>query len=283
MSRRVLIASVVGLHASAAAVCLGLMLSGHRPPGEIGAVVVLAILLAQGSLLAIWAAFGGRATPWRFAGVVATLAVATLLLKKLTSSSALDPQTWGYFMLANMIGTSAPCLLLRFLGLQVVRPLAQDSGAVPYRFQFSLRSLLEWTAAVAVLCSMLQIMPADFRQEFTGARWYRMVIVFAVAGLVSVVWLWVALGARWLALRLALLALTLAAVTTLILMTHPPSILFIVALVASHAGCLFGTFLAVRTLGCRLLWRPPMPMQGSACVPVAPAEPEPACPGDSGP
>jgi hypothetical protein len=250
--RRILIGLVVGVNALAAAGC-PLLLAEHPRSEDLEALLV-AEAVGQGSLLPIWAALGGKRTPWRFAGAVAAIAALTLLLQKFLPGP--DAQVWGYFLLAQMIGTSVPLLLLRFFGLRVSRVPAEEVPRQAFRLQFSLRSMLEWTAAVAVLCGMLQVMPEGFRRAFVSIRWYEPACAFAVFGGLAALWLWVALGARWLGARLILLGFTLPmAGIVLASLGGPAGASTVFLLPVALAVWLLGSLWVVRLAGYRLRWR----------------------------
>ncbi|MGA2031647.1 MAG: hypothetical protein ABSG68_05285 [Thermoguttaceae bacterium] len=207
MKRRTVVGLVLGVNLLAAAGLEAIVvreLAGRYRP-IIQDALVAAVALAQGTLLAVWAALSGKRTAWRFGGAVVLAACATLLLQRAYS---FRPQEWGYFVTAQLIGTSIPLMLLRLLGLGMsVAPVgAQLPAEAPdrraFRVQFSLRALLEWTTALAVLCSMIRIMPEEFRHAFVSPDGAWLAGLFGLAGGLAASVLWVALGTRWLAARL---------------------------------------------------------------------------------
>jgi len=138
---------------------------GDRPDLFYLALVVPAPF-AIGSLLAIWAAFGGRAGPWRLlvALVPPAVLVSGMLSRRLRLS---EPGMWVVSLLLQAAVTSLVMLALRLGGGRIARP---DSPSEPFPrpFQFSLRLLLEWTCAIAVLSATLSLFPREAISEFAG-------------------------------------------------------------------------------------------------------------------
>ena len=74
-----------------------------------------------------------------------------------------DP-SYAFIVLVQMLGTSVPLLAARLVGLEVIRSLHDGSSPRVYRFQFSLRGLLEWTAGAAILLGMVPLLSDEFRR-----------------------------------------------------------------------------------------------------------------------
>ena len=163
-------------------------------------IFCLALVCSQGSLLAVWAAFGGKPTPWRMVAAILVCLPCLWLC-----SPYPDAQILALILLGQTIVSSAAFWGLRLAGVGVTRVSGEDSARDPAaggrRLQFSLRWLLEWTTGVAVLLGMLHYLPEDFSDELFLQRepW---IIIFAPGTVVAVVALWTALGTRWLGLRI---------------------------------------------------------------------------------
>ena len=154
-----------------------------------------AILFAQPHLVAVWIAFGERTLLWRLVAVVACLACLSRL-------AAVFPVTLVTSGIAPVLGA---LLLARLLGLRFYDVAVVPQGDSSPRLQFSLSRMLEWTAAVAVLCSMAAITPPDIYRELYSLVTDEPLFGVALHGLlggVSLAFVAAVLGMRrpWLAL-----------------------------------------------------------------------------------
>ena len=195
-------------------------------------LVMLCISLAfsLGSLLGIWVALGGQPSAWRFLAVTVGGAACVWLAEE------------ACFVLAQTVVTSLLFWVLRLVGVGLVKVspdgCLHDPAAGGGRFQFSLRSLLEWTTALAVLLGLLHYLPDDFFSVFLRPEtWF----VSIPGALVATAAFWATLGTRGPTLRFAALGLVL---------TIPGSIAWLLP----SLGGLWGACAVFAFLGQQALW-----------------------------
>lgn len=239
-------------HAGAA---VAAMVAAPGAPGRslLLEATIAALMVAQGCLLGAWVAFGGRPAPWRLAGTSVALVLGIIALKSITYER--DVFQVGFLVLAQMLGTSVPLLAARFVGLEVARSLPDGSVPTVYRFQFSLRGMLEWTAAVAILLGILPLASEEFREMFRPRDLCRPVGLFAIDGLVATAALWVTLGVQRTAVRLAVLAASGVGMAIFLASMQPPDTLLVVVFPLLVAALLLASLWVFRGLGYRLVWR----------------------------
>lgn len=176
------------------------------------ALLVASLAAGQGSLLAVWAASMGGQTPWKLLGVVVVLVSGTHLLEAVRPLTASSWEVFGLPLLTQMLFTTLALLPVRLLGFHVAHAKAVDRAAPSPWFQFSILTILGWTAVVAVVPGMLQILPEEFRIAFftwVCDEWA--IACFAVAAVLAVAVAWIALNSRWWKASLALTGLVAAA------------------------------------------------------------------------
>lgn len=250
MNRRTAIVTL--LSAWALITLVGIAAAAASPAaGTWVGLLIISLSMAQGSLLGIWAGLGGKPSPWRLVGtVVALVALAWALEAAFGNSSAAG---WAFLVLIQAFFTAPPLLALQFMGLGLKRSEAENSAVGWHKFQFSLRSLLEWTAAVAILLSAVQMMPEEFR---TGYRWREWAawLVFFVDGLLALAGLWIALGTRRLLLRIVLMGIgCVGATAAFTLIDAADSLLLLFP--ALYACWVVSSLYLCRLAGYRLVWR----------------------------
>jgi hypothetical protein len=242
-------------HMLVASICIRAMVNG--PPGMFLETLIISVVCLQGSLLGIWAALAGRPAPWRFTALLVLLVLFTRLLRTISPGYA---TFWGAVVLAQMIGTAVPFFLMRFLGLEVVEQIPDISTPVKYRAQFSIRSLLEWTAAVAILLSALPMMPKDFQELFMADRRLFILGLFATDALLGLPAIWIALGTRRALLRGLVLALMGLILGVFLPMTAPAAdSKYIVLMLVLYTLWLTASLWVFCPLGYRLVWRRAIP------------------------
>lgn len=235
---------------------LGMMIMLRRDSATYLLIVwAISLASAQGSLLGIWVALAGKARPWRFAVLIVVLVTVTRMVDVRFGDSHL--QGWGYFLLAQMIGTGMPLFLMRFLGMEMAKEMPDDSTLVVYRAQFSILALLEWTVVVAILLGLVPMMPEEFRKPFTSPE--ECCVVFGLFGLdafLGMASLWIALGTRWTPLRGLVLGLIGMFLGLFLAMMMPdPEVLLIIVFPVFHVLWLVASLWVFRTVGYRLVWR----------------------------
>lgn len=253
MDRRcVIIGAIAAIH-----ILVGLtleLLFQKRPWDELAAVVSFSLVACQGSILAFWATLGGKASPWRL--VLATVAVVAWQSLATDMRSDVGTIVLSSIRIAQMFTVSLLLLSIRFVGLRLscddMGPIAPDA----YKIQFSLRSMLEWTAAAAVLLGAIHYAPSDFPSgvcEFLALHPYDVLLVAGI--LIAIVSLWATLSKRSMGLRVGVLLATLGVCTLVgeVLKSgdFPQFGLFF----SCQTILLIGSLWPVRLAGYRLIWR----------------------------
>lgn len=150
--RRLLVAA----HVLAALALFSLRLTASRPPSHTLLSLWLGLGCAQIFLAAIWAVLRPAAWRWRLAAVAApTLA----WIWNNGRARDGDYDTWVAFFLPVAASAAACAVAMRLVnGCQLIsaEELAEQHGAASR--QFSLRTLMLLTAAVAVLCAVLEFL-----------------------------------------------------------------------------------------------------------------------------
>lgn len=142
--------------------------AGHAAPTWLE-ILMASFAPGQGSLLGIWAALGGKATPWRLvAGFVGAGACIWMLGQP-------DLVFWACILLVQMVAMSALLFPARLLGLELAddfRHRSAGSSAPDGQWvQYSVRSLLSWTTACAVLLATCHYLPEGFFSDLFRGSW----------------------------------------------------------------------------------------------------------------
>ena len=251
-----LVGPLLAVHGTVAVATVAGMGTALGGGDELLTFLLMSLATAQGSLLGIWVALGGPPTPWRLIGAVVTLVGLMWVLYAAFPGSGVE--VWAYFMLAQSLATSLPLLALRFRGLAVALPDPDDSAPQMQKLQFSLRSLLEWTTALAVLLGTLQMTTEEFQKPFTS--WQGLAEIGALLcadALLALAALWMALGARSPGARMLMLGLVLVGSAFAIASTLDDSLLltWIPLFVLLSTLWLIASLWVFRVLGYRLIWR----------------------------
>ncbi len=222
---------------------------------------------AQGSLLAAWGVLGGKLTPWRSVAAVLGVAVLGNLCQFVPYSMYI--QVCVAILLVCLITTSFLLLPVYAAGARIVAGKGDESRDVEATtlgvLQFSLRSLLEWTAALAVLLGTL---PYLLQNQFwvdeddagpLASSWPLVVHYGVPAALFSLVALWGTLGTGWPRVRLAVLCLGGIAVAVIPgCISNPGELLLVLLLCGPHPLIVVGSLLLIRRAGYRLVWQRPV-------------------------
>ena len=172
-------------------------------------ILTWSLQLAQVSLIAIWLALGGQASPWRLFATVAILIAWSYAMASLPDAPEVG--MWLLMFAIQTVAVSVPLLVARPMGLRVGRAAsvggADDSSAGPKRLQFSILYLLGWmTALAATLGTLKYVAPFESLPLNWLANWSLLAVLLsnAVVGLAA---LWTVLGTRRLVLRMTSLVL----------------------------------------------------------------------------
>ena len=208
------------------------------------------IFYAQPYLVGVWIAFGQRTLPWRMVAVAVT---STCLAHCVKNVSYMAPEFIAVLSPGIPVVLGA-LLLARVLGLRFYDSSTTTPPDDSPKFQFSLRRMLEWTAAVAVLCSMAAIAPPDVYSElrsFATEEPLMLVTIHALLGGISLAFVAVVLGMRrlWLGIGVLGVAGLLVAYLLCRVSGAEPSEMFV--FVGSYMFWLTLCFVPVRLFGYR--------------------------------
>lgn len=218
---------------------------------------------AQGSPLAVWSVLGGKPTPWRSVAAILGVAVLGNLCQFIPYSGYI--QACVSILFVCLITTSFVLLPVCAAGARIAAGNRDESpdpeAAALGALQFSLLSLLEWTAAVAVLLGTLPYLLQDLFWVDDGFGPLESVWLLAVhygvpAALFTLVALRGTLGTGWPRVRLAVLCLGGIAVVVIPgSMNNPGELLMMLLLGGPHPLIIVGSLLLIRRAGYRLVWR----------------------------
>jgi hypothetical protein len=214
-------------------------------------VPFFASALCQAFLLSLWGA-ASQVTPWkRLAG----LATGAVYLEAL-----LIPDLRREFLGISTITiavTTASLVLVRWLGVRLRREVDPGQPARPEAegLRFSIRGIMIFTAAVALLCAVARALEGSRNQLLLILIW---AICFVAVGLVS---LWAALGnGRPLRRGPAVFVLSplLGAFFAFAAGAHIAGWVYILLIMLLYPTALLGSLLIVRSCGYRLVrWAVP--------------------------
>lgn len=250
---------LVAAHVVLATIWFAWFALGDGIRGIVGAIVFIAgqpLPFAQGSLLATWAVMSGRGSPLRFSLVVAFLVAVSWA----TDDAHVTPfRVWLWLALSQLLVTSVPLFLLRFLGLRIHRQPSNCSGPRIFIPQFSILSLLECMVAVAVVFGMIPLLPEPFRIAFTEWKELGVLLLGIVGGngIIGVAVLWLVLGAGrlWLRVFATICIAAAAAAAFSCFPDYGDFYEFVGILLPVHAVWLFASLAVLRRLGYRIGWR----------------------------
>ena len=137
------------------AVLLALFQVERRLPDIVQASAT-AFVIAEGSLVAIWIAFGNRPLPVRM--VFAVPAIVVTFLPHSTGPYGVYAFAVGMIL---VVGASLPSLMFRIIGWRLARLSAGPATNPPVSqnpAQFSLGQMFGWTLAVAMVAGLVRIL-----------------------------------------------------------------------------------------------------------------------------
>jgi len=171
-------------------------------------------------LLAVWLALGGRpvAAPGRLLGTWLMVAFWSLLFRSTVPPGdawRLISTMWGMVLVTQAAVVAGPLLIARLSGCVLAdepSPAVRKGDRKP-AFQFTLGSLLVWTAVVAFcLGTSTLVFDFDRADEIAVRHLLTMVVVGAGHGLIALAVVWAVLGRRWLPVRVLLAGLVIGGV-----------------------------------------------------------------------
>jgi hypothetical protein len=190
------------------------LIHARTAPPEILQAAVAAFVSSEGSLVAIWIAFGSHSLPVRLAIAVPG---AAMIFVPFFIEDRPDAAAMFATALLLVVIVAIPLLLMRATGRRLIRFVTDDDAKDWQRdenpAQFTLRQMFGWTLAVAMVAGLARLVAGtdDFRHDMprellaTGA-------VCLACGAMAYGAAWAALGRRNPAARLA----GVAAIATLL-------------------------------------------------------------------
>jgi hypothetical protein len=180
------------------------------------------LLSAQIGFLTAWTILGAASFAWRLASLLAALAAIVLYSQVLDTGWATDVLPIVQWVSASVV--AAVCLSLRFTGFaircverQAHAPQASGIGARPESFQFGVKHMLIWTAALAPLLVVLQSVDARSLRELAFGDAYPIAVLSVCIALATIAAIWLGLGAGPLAIRLAAAAVVIVGTSQLLI------------------------------------------------------------------
>jgi hypothetical protein len=215
--------------------------------GHILVVPFVASALCQGFLLATWAAASQTTACKRLAGLVAGAAYLEVLVAPDFRRELLGTST------ITIIVTTATLFVVKWLGVRFTRQddLGRSAPPEPEGLRFSIRGLMIFTAAVALLCALARALQAS------SNRLLLLILVWALCfvavGLVS---LWAVLGEARPVRRgpvVFVLSPVLGAFFAFALGAHSDGRIYITLIMSLYPVALLGSLVIVRSRGYRLV------------------------------
>lgn len=214
---------------------------------------------SHGSLLGFWAALGGKATPWRLVVAVVGVTAWVSVLEKFDAGHGDDAAIWGTVLLMQMGLVSVLLMVARFLGVELTDTLAsepaQTSEPAGQWVQFTLRALLSWTTALALLLGSLHYLPKPPLREIAD----NIAVLAAIlcgGALIALGAIWITLGARWAPARYVVLGLSGGVgIGLMYAVLGPGETLVLSVFCVAETVWLVGSLWLVRLAGYRLVWR----------------------------
>lgn len=238
------------------AIAFVLLIEPDSPLVGLFGIGAVSLWTAQCCLLAIWAVFGGVPHPWRFVAAVALIIVLAWGLQK-SHQPFLEE---AFFALVLLLCQAAPLWAARFVGLRLHRPDTAGSSIEPWRAQYSLRLLLEWTAGLALLLGLFHLTPNGFHWGKKTRDILELLSLILPYAPVTLTFCLLMLGKQWMAQRAVVSTVAIIGVTLppLVFLWGPDVLslpfLFLVWL-ACCAPFLWMSLLVLKTWGYRLVWR----------------------------
>lgn len=202
----------------------------------------MAIFLSQGCLLGLWAALGGKPTPWRVTAVVIVAATWVWRIKQpaeLTGIAAI-------VLLGQTFQVMGVLLVARFLGLRLSNADEDHVG----HLQFSIAQALSWMTALAVFMGATHYLKDPLAEYFGRSVMPTTASALAV-GLAAV---WLICGTRWIALRCFTLLIVIGLGLAWIGPQPFPGWPWSCVLLVCEAVVTAASLVVVRLAGYRLVW-----------------------------
>ena len=211
------------------------------------AIPCWAVVLSQGSLLGLWAALGGKPTPWRATFVV--IVAASWLSFCGWRGNDLVKGSYTNSLIGQSFQVMGILLLARFMGLRLSKTEGGDEDHLAH-LQFSVGQALSWMTALVVFMAASHYLKDAFAAYFD----YRFISYFLSWLVVALAAIWLICGSRWIAFRCAMLLLVIGLGTAWIVQTTNSPWWGTVNLLGCEAVVAAPSLAVVRLAGYRLVW-----------------------------
>ena len=256
---RRIVAALVIAHVALHAAALWMVLSRVGRPWLFDLVLIRHALFmlgpTQGTLVALWTVFGGGKFVWRATSVTLGTFLYVYLIHtfcEIVFWTSHEELLGARIVEMCLCGTVL--LLVRLAGFRLVQYPDPRQASGP--FQFSIRDMLTWTTAVAVILGAWKSLPQYtfyFLEQSIPAD-----LFFLGSTLVSSASILLALGRRWTVARIVLLPVAVLLAGMLLSGTSRSgySLGYYIFLFALMTVWLVPSLLALRYASYRLAWRP---------------------------
>ena len=154
--KRWILTGLVAVHVVLHGVALPMVMTPIRRGGNLSDVLLYALFMlgpSQATLLALWAMLGGGRFLWRVLPTTLGMILYMGCFQRTDSE-------WRIMIFGQMCVWGAIFFAARVAGLRLMQASALPSNPKP--FQFSIRDMLMWTTALAVVLSALRCLPTDW-------------------------------------------------------------------------------------------------------------------------
>jgi hypothetical protein len=179
------------------------------------------LVSAQTGFLTAWTFLGTASFPWRVASLLGAMSAIILHARLLDENSRASDLTVVQWIAAGVVVLVCLALRLRRFAIRRVEPETSAStgaaNAKPANFQFGVKHMLIWTAALAPLLIVVQTVDVRPLRELAFGDVYPVAVVVLCIALATLSAIWLGLGAGMLVIRLFVTGVILAVVSNLLM------------------------------------------------------------------
>lgn len=214
-----------------------------------------AFLFSQGYLLGLWAALGGRPTPWRAISLVIVAATWGWFVHYQKGDYSLAISFATIVLLGQTFQVMGILLLARFMGLRLDKGEYGNENPIRH-LQFSIGQALSWMTALAVFMGATHYL--DCLNILFIDSDVSLPVSFFAMGLAAT---WLMCGSRWIVLRCFTPLLLIGLGTAWIIPVEHIAWWEGVTLLGCEAVMTAASLVVVRLTGYRLVWHWPFRRQ----------------------
>jgi hypothetical protein len=163
----------------------------------------LPLAACQGSLLSLWAAFGGKGAPWRSLACVLGVVSYCIVVRRFLDDSGLE--IWVSILTVQTLPFVAALLLSRLCGLELTQQRSPRVDTPDSILRFSLARAISWMTAIGISLGVLLSLPKW--HDVLGEVEQRICLACSIVATASI---WLALGRTQFWLRLVSVVLSVA-------------------------------------------------------------------------